>query len=330
MEILKAKNIDENQFQQINDLWNEEYPINLKNRFGLLLEGVSNYNHYLIEENNQILAWAVDFEKDNETRFSIIVNKKHQRKGLGSLLIDRLKKDLGEFYGWVIDHNNDIKENGEFYQTPISFYRNNGFEVLIDERIDSEIIKAVKIKSKIKVFSETERFILREILPTDVDKLFELDSDPEVHRYLGNSPVTGKDQIIDVINFIRQQYVDNGIGRWAIIDKKTNDFIGWTGLKFVTDLTNNHKNYYDLGYRLIKKYWGQGIATETALASLNYAFDKLNADEVYAMADCENDSSNKILNKIGLSFIETFDFDGIKHNWYKIDKTEYKNKKPNR
>lgn len=330
MEILKAKNIDENQFQQINDLWNEEYPINLKNRFGLLLEGVSNYNHYLIEENNQILAWAVDFEKDNETRFSIIVNKKHQRKGLGSLLIDRLKKDLGEFYGWVIDHNNDIKENGEFYQTPISFYRNNGFEVLIDERIDSEIIKAVKIKSKIKVFSETERFILREILPTDVDKLFELDSDPEVHRYLGNSPVTGKDQIIDVINFIRQQYVDNGIGRWAIIDKKTNDFIGWTGLKFVTDLTNNHKNYYDLGYRLIKKYWGQGIATETALASLNYAFDKLNADEVYAMADCENDSSNKILNKIGLSLIETFDFDGIKHNWYKIDKTEYKNKKPNR
>lgn len=330
MEILKAKNIDENQFQQINDLWNEEYPINLKNRFGLLLEGVSNYNHYLIEENNQILAWAVDFEKDNETRFSIIVNKKHQRKGLGSLLIDRLKKDLGEFYGWVIDHNNDIKENGEFYQTPISFYRNNGFEVLIDERIDSEIIKAVKIKSKIKVFSETERFILREILPTDVDKLFELDSDPEVHRYLGNSPVTSKDQIIDVINFIRQQYVDNGIGRWAIIDKKTNDFIGWTGLKFVTDLTNNHKNYYDLGYRLIKKYWGQGIATETALASLNYAFDKLNADEVYAMADCENDSSNKILNKIGLSFIETFDFDGIKHNWYKIDKTEYKNKKPNR
>lgn len=158
MEILKAKNIDENQFQQINDLWNEEYPINLKNRFGLLLEGVSNYNHYLIEENNQILAWAVDFEKDNETRFSIIVNKKHQRKGLGSLLIDRLKKDLGEFYGWVIDHNNDIKENGEFYQTPISFYRNNGFEVLIDERIDSEIIKAVKIKSKIKVFSETERY----------------------------------------------------------------------------------------------------------------------------------------------------------------------------
>ena len=181
-----------------------------------------------------------------------------------------------------------------------------------------------------KIFVETERLILREILPTDVDGLFELDSDPEVHRYLGNKPVTDKDQIVDVINFIRQQYIDNGIGRWAIINKKTNDFIGWTGLKFVTDLTNNHKNYYDLGYRLIKRYWGQGIATETAIASLQYAFDKLDASEVYAMADCENDGSNKILNKIGLTFIETFDLDGIKHNWYKIDKTEYENKKRNR
>lgn len=181
-----------------------------------------------------------------------------------------------------------------------------------------------------KTFAETERLILREILPTDVDGLFELDADPEVHRYLGNKPVTDKNQIVDVIKFIRQQYIDNGIGRWAIIDKKTNEFIGWTGLKFVTEITNNHKNYYDLGYRLIKKYWGQGIATETAFASLEFAFDKLNADEVYAMADCENDGSNKILKKVGLNFIETFDLDGIKHNWYKIDRREFENKKPNR
>jgi len=181
-----------------------------------------------------------------------------------------------------------------------------------------------------KVFAETDRFFLREILPTDIDGMFELDSDSEVHRYLGNKPVTDKDQIVALINFIRQQYIDNGIGRWAIIDKKTNGFIGWTGLKFVTDLTNNHKHYYDLGYRLIKKYWGQGIGTETAIASLDYAFDKLNADKVYAMADCENVGSNKILKKVGLKFIETFDFDGISHNWYKIERAEYENKKPNR
>ncbi|MDP3313781.1 GNAT family N-acetyltransferase [Lutibacter sp.] len=181
-----------------------------------------------------------------------------------------------------------------------------------------------------KIFAETERLILREILPTDIDGLFELDSDPEVHRYLGNKPVSSKDEIVKVINFIRQQYIDNGIGRWAIIDKQTNEFIGWTGLKFEKNETNNHKNYYDLGYRLIKKYWGKGIATEAAFASLEYAFDKLNTDYVYAMADCENEGSNKILKKVGLKFIKTFDLDGIKHNWYKIDRKEFENKKPNR
>lgn len=330
MEISKTKKLNDEQFQQINQMWNDEYPIKLKDRFGLLLDGVENYNHYLIEQNNRIIAWAVDFEKESETRFSIIVNHENKGKGIGSTLLKRLKRDLGEFYGWVIDHNSDMKQNGEFYMTPIGFYLKNGFEILTQERIDSEMLKAVKIKNNVKIFAETERFILREIIPTDIDGMFELDSDPEVHKYLGNKPITEREQISDVINFIRQQYLDNGIGRWAIIDKETYDFIGWTGLKFVSDLTNNHKNYYDLGYRLIKKYWGQGIATETAIASLDFAFEQLNAEEVYAIADCENVGSNKILKKVGLNFIERFELEGIEHNWYKIDKNQYEIRKPNR
>ncbi|THU40793.1 GNAT family N-acetyltransferase [Niastella caeni] len=173
-----------------------------------------------------------------------------------------------------------------------------------------------------KIFLETERLILREIVPSDVDGFFELDSDPEVHRFLGSTPVQTKDQVVEAIRFIRQQYIDNGIGRWAVIDKNTNSFIGWAGLKFITELTNNHINYYDVGYRLIRKYWGKGIATEAAKASLLYAFDTLNAREVYAIADCDNAASNKILTKIGMKCIETFNHQGIKCNWYKIERND--------
>jgi len=180
-----------------------------------------------------------------------------------------------------------------------------------------------------RIFVETDRLILREILPTDVDGLFQLDSDPEVHRYLGNKPVENKEQIIAMINFIRQQYVDYGIGRWAIVDKESNNFIGWTGLKLVREFTNSHINYYDLGYRLIQKYWGKGFATEAAKASIDYGFEKLNLSEIYAMADCENIKSNDVLTKNGLKFIVTFDLDGIRHNWYKIDKIEWTNRTPN-
>lgn len=173
------------------------------------------------------------------------------------------------------------------------------------------------------IFAETERFILRELLPKDVDGMYELDSDPEVHTYLGNKPVTDKQKVVDTINFVRQQYKDNGIGRWAIIDKQTHAFIGWCGLKLVTELTNNHQNFHDIGYRLIKKYWGQGIATETAIPALAYAFNKLQLKEVYASAHIDNVGSNKILQKIGLRFIETFYYEDIPCNWYKITKEEY-------
>ncbi len=169
-----------------------------------------------------------------------------------------------------------------------------------------------------KIFVETPRLILREILPDDVDGFFELDSDPEVHKYLGNKPVSDKSELIKVINFVRQQYEENGIGRWAIIDKASNSFIGWAGLKFVQELTNNHINYHDLGYRLIRKYWGKGYATEAALASLNYGFEVMQLQDIFAAAHIHNQASNSILKKVGFNFLETFIDEDEVNNWYKI------------
>lgn len=173
------------------------------------------------------------------------------------------------------------------------------------------------------IHAETPRFILREIEFTDVDGMFELDSNAEVHKYLGNKTIASKEETIKVIEAVRQQYLDYGIGRWAIIDKETNAFVGWSGLKFVTDTINSHQNYYDLGYRLIPKFWRKGIATETAVASLDYAFNQLNCPEVYGIADSDNAGSNKILQNVGLQFVETFEINAIKHNWYQLLKDDY-------
>lgn len=175
-----------------------------------------------------------------------------------------------------------------------------------------------------QIMVETERLILREVLPTDLAGFFELDSDPDVHQYLGNKPVKDKQQIEAVIQFIRQQYIDNGIGRWAMIEKSTNCFIGWTGLKLVKETINNQSNYYDLGYRLIKKYWGKGFATESAIASVAYGFNHLDLKEIFAAAHTENNSSNKILTKVGFKLLGTFDYDTAVHNWYKLDKRNWK------
>lgn len=171
-----------------------------------------------------------------------------------------------------------------------------------------------------KIYTESDRLILRELLPEDAQGIFEMDSDAEVHQYLGNKPITTLEESRASINYIRQQYIDNGIGRWAVIEKETNQFIGWSGLKLITELTNGHINYYDLGYRFIKKYWGKGYATESARASISYAFNQLNADEVYAIADIDNLASVKVLEKLGLKRINIFEYDGKPHHWLKIEK----------
>ena len=176
-----------------------------------------------------------------------------------------------------------------------------------------------------KVYIETKRLILREMEKTDLQGIFELDSDPAVHRYLGEKPITSLEEAASTINYIRKQYEEDGIGRWAVIDKMTNEFIGWAGLKYEKEV-REEMCYYDLGYRLKEKFWGIGIATETAYESLNYGFDVLNLQEIYAGAHIENIASNKVLQKIGLTFLETFVYDSEPHHWYKIDKSAWEEK----
>ncbi len=167
-----------------------------------------------------------------------------------------------------------------------------------------------------KIFAETDRLILREFMLSDDKAMFELDSDPEVHRYLGNKPVTDIAQSREIIDRVRKQYIDNGIGRWAMIEKKSGEFVGWCGLKLNTETINGHTNFYDLGYRLIKRYWGSGYATEAALAVLEYGFLEMQLPVIYGMAATDNAASNQILKKLGFVFVETYTYQDILHNWY--------------
>jgi ribosomal-protein-alanine N-acetyltransferase len=173
---------------------------------------------------------------------------------------------------------------------------------------------------------ETDRLILRDIEETDAEGIFALDSDPRVHTYLGTRPIESLEEARGIIQYIRQQYVRNGIGRWAIIDKKSNDFIGWTGLKYEQQVRSEF-GYYDIGYRLRTQYWGQGIATETARECLNYGFEKMNLNEICGAADVRHQASNHILQKIGLKFSEQFEFEGTLANFYRMDRTRWEQNK---
>jgi len=176
------------------------------------------------------------------------------------------------------------------------------------------------------VVIETERLILRELEYTDDKDLFEMDSDPEVHLYIENNPVKSIDEITKVIEMLKIQYKENGIARWAVVDKLTNECVGWSGLKYFNQPLNNHNNFYELGYRFKKKYWGKGFATESSRAILDFGFKNLNVEQIFAITDPKNKSSKKVLTKLGFDFKETFDYEGDPTDWFELKKTAWENK----
>jgi ribosomal-protein-alanine N-acetyltransferase len=167
---------------------------------------------------------------------------------------------------------------------------------------------------------------MRDILKTDVDGIFELDSDPLVHKYLGNNPIKSRKKAAIIIQFIKQQYKNLGIGRFAAIEKSSGDFIGWSGLKLnigEKEALNGKSDFYDIGYRFIPKYWGKGYATESSLAIMDFGFKTMNLEMICGAAEKENIASNKVLKKIGLKFVNEFTYENIPCNWYELKRNDY-------
>ena len=152
---------------------------------------------------------------------------------------------------------------------------------------------------------ETERLFLRELKLSDLDSMFELDSNPLVHKYLGNKPVKTKDESLKIIQSIIKQYQERGMGRWATIEKASGLFIGWSGLRLNTEYKlNRFTSFIDVGYRLLPEFWGKGYATESGKAAINYAFTHLTLPQVSGVTEMNNQASHRALLKIGLKYID--------------------------
>ena len=165
----------------------------------------------------------------------------------------------------------------------------------------------------------TERLILRELVPSDAEAMFEMDRNPEVHKYLWNKPSQTIDETYAIIDYVRSQYIQNGIGRFAVVLKETNEFIGWAGIKFITEPENGRVNFYDFGYRLNPAFWNKGYASEASFAWLSYGFSQMNITTIFASAQAENGASNRILQKIGMTLKESYLENEVLWNWYEME-----------
>ena len=165
---------------------------------------------------------------------------------------------------------------------------------------------------------ETSRLRLRMFTPEDLDALASILSDRDVVRYLGMGEPRSREKSQATIDAILSHWNKHGFGIWALDHKERGQLIGWCGLQFL-DKTPE----VEVAYLLDKPYWGAGLATECALASLQYGFDQLKLDRIVAIARPENVASYRVMDKVGMKYERDAHYYNIDVVYYAITREAY-------
>jgi RimJ/RimL family protein N-acetyltransferase len=156
------------------------------------------------------------------------------------------------------------------------------------------------------IILETARLTIRQFTGDDAGNLFELNSDPEVMRYLGRpAPLeVVRDEIIPFHLAVYERF--DRLGTWAAESADSGEFLGWFHFRAEDgDITN-----IDLGYRLRRPAWGRGFATEGSRALIRMGFTELGVERVFAHTMVANEGSRHVLEKCGLTLVRTTSYDG--------------------
>ncbi len=168
------------------------------------------------------------------------------------------------------------------------------------------------------MITESSRLILSEFHPSEGSFYYALNNDPEVLKYTGDDSF---ESVEAATNFLKHynHYKHFGYGRWTVTLKETNKPIGWCGLKY-----HKEQDYVDLGYRFLRSEWGEGYATEAALASLKIGFTEYKMPFIVGRTARQNHGSIRVLEKVGMTFWKAEACEGIEDSLiYRVDREEF-------
>lgn len=174
----------------------------------------------------------------------------------------------------------------------------------------------------------TARLVLRDITEADAGLLFELDSDPEVMRYIGPRPA---DHVGAYQDRIRTAYLPWQQHPWhgvrVVTDRTGGEFLGWvfvrpaTASKLAGGLGWTDPAEIEVGYRYRKAAWGRGVATEGAVPLVRLALADPATTAVVACAEAGNAGSLRVLEKLGLVRVGEVTITGEKEPLVKLTRS---------
>ncbi len=159
----------------------------------------------------------------------------------------------------------------------------------------------------------SERLGYRACLASDLQNLILLDSDPEVRAFFPMG-VASAAQIKERIEEYQNDLREKGYGLFIIEELSTGEFVGRCGFK---QLELFDKSEIEVGYVLLKKFWGQGLASEALTALLDWAEEHVPTDNIIAFAPKEHLASQRVMQKSGMEYAKNAMIYGVECVFYK-------------
>lgn len=157
---------------------------------------------------------------------------------------------------------------------------------------------------------DKDGFRMKPLQISDLDSLAAIWADPEVTRFLPSRGVSiPKEKVEKALASFVEHWKERGYGIWKIVEDESDKMLGYCGLRYLEEL-----NEVELLYGLAKTYWGKGIATKTAKASVSYGFNQAKLNRIIALALPENEASKKVIEKTGFKYekqINIFNLDAL-------------------
>lgn len=153
---------------------------------------------------------------------------------------------------------------------------------------------------------ETERLLLRPWRDDDREPFAALNADPEVMRFFP-ARLT-REESDALVEAIRRHFGEHGFGLWALEVRDSGRFIGFTGLLLRT-FPAHFTPAVEVGWRLERRAWGRGYASEAARAALAHGFDVVRLEQIVSMTAVDNTRSRRVMERIGMTHDPIDDFD---------------------
>ncbi len=173
---------------------------------------------------------------------------------------------------------------------------------------------------------ETKRLGLRRWLESDVQPFAQMNQDEAVMKYFPHKLTP--DETGEMVKRINLHFNKNNFGLFAVEEKQTGHFIGFTGFAIPT-FDSFFTPCVEIGWRYMKEVWGRGYATEAATACLHYGFNDLQFETVFSFTSSINSNSEKVMKRIGMKYVTGFYHPKIERNsvlcqhvLYQVEKDE--------